>query len=178
MPMLKKSSTTGSREIKKEVFPSSQSDISHIRNKQTPQATEYKQPPTLMAKQLREGFKNANTYAAGMEIWVKNNYPSEMKYTFSADFARMDWLMGIKGVLDTYELIKKGWLDNYKAFTEAVVSINMLAWAHYQLKQQGYDGRDTFIELYTDLYHQATNDFYEYYKDNEEARCYFFQMTD
>lgn len=131
-----------------------------------------------MAKQLREGFQNAMTYAAGMEEWVKKNYPSEMKYTFTADFARIDWLMGIKGVLETYELVKQGWLDNYKAFTEAVVSINMMSWAHYQLKRQGFAGRDTFIKLYSELYHQASNDFYEKYKGNEEATDYFFRMTD
>ena len=131
-----------------------------------------------MAKQLNQDFQNASSYAAGMEEWVRKNYPSEMKYTFVSDLARMDWMIGRKGVLDTYKLIKSGWIDNYKAFTEAVVSINMLAWAHYQLKRQGYEGRDPFIELYSNLYYQATDDFYEKFGGNTEACDYFFQMTD
>lgn len=132
-----------------------------------------------MAKELKEGFKNANTYAAGMEKWVKNNLPGEpMKYTFVSDFARMDFLLGKKGVMDTYNLVKEGWLNNYKAFTEVAIAINMLAWAHYQLKEQGYDGRDPFIELYSDLFHQAIHDFYEKYEGDEDKCDYFFMMTD
>ena len=181
MPMLKKSSATGAREEKRKSFPQF-NPIYHIytttNNPNKHRSRRNTNRQKNMAKQLREGFQNAMTYAAGMEKWVKNNYPSEMKYTFTADFARIDWLMGIKGVLDTYELVKQGWLDNYKAFTEAVVSINMMSWAHYQLKKQGFAGRDTFIKLYSELYHQASNDFYKKYKGNEEATDYFFRMTD
>lgn len=131
-----------------------------------------------MAKQLREGFKNENTYAAGMEAWVNSQLPNPLSYTFVSDFARMDWMLGKKGVLDTYELMKQGWLNNYKAFTEVVMAANMMSWAHYQLKKQGIEGRDPFIELYSDLYHQAVNDFYEKYEGDEEICNYFFQMTD
>ena len=50
MPMLKKAPLQ-EPEKKKEVFPSVQSDISHIRNnkkpQQTPKPTEYKQAPRI-----------------------------------------------------------------------------------------------------------------------------------
>ena len=46
------------------------------------------------------------------------------------------------------------------------------------LKEQGYEGRDTFIELYSDLYHQAMTDFYDRYEGDQEKCHYFFQMTD
>lgn len=131
-----------------------------------------------MAKQLQQGFQNCNTYAAGLENWVNKNLPKKLEYTFISDFARMDWLKGEQGVRDTYKLVKKEWLNNYKAFTEVVMAVNMLAWAHYQLKEQGYEGRDPFIELYSNLYHQAVEDFYAKYEGDEEKCYYFFQMTD
>ena len=132
-----------------------------------------------MAKQLNQGFKNVFSYSAGMQQWVNNNLPGEpLQYSFAGDFAIADWMSGKSGVIDTYNRVKSEWLNNYKAFTEAVIAINMLSWAHNQLKQQGYDGRDTFIELYSNLYHLATNDFYEKYEGNEEATSYFYRMTD
>ncbi len=131
-----------------------------------------------MAKALNQGFRNVLSYAAGMETWVKNNYPQEMNYTFAQDFAIADWMTGEQGVLETYSKVKEEWLRNYKAFTEAVVSINMLAWAHDQLKRQGFDGRDKFIKLYSELYHQGVQDFYEKYEGDKEKCQYFFEMTD
>lgn len=129
-------------------------------------------------KRLTDGFKNVMTYSAGMEAWVNNNLPTPLKYTFARDFSIADWVEGTQGVLSTYNEVKKNWLGNFKAFTDATVAIKMLAWAHQQLKEQGFDGRDEFINLYSDLYHQATRDFYEKYENDETARMYFFNMTD
>ena len=118
------------------------------------------------------------SYSAGMEQWVNDQLPQgPLKYTFAGDFAIADWL-GRDSVEDTYERVKEAWLSNYEAFTEVVVALNMLAWAHNALKSQGYDGRDEFIKLYSDLYYRATNDFHEKYRDNEEAEDHFFAMTD
>lgn len=130
-------------------------------------------------KRLNQGFKNVFTYSAGIEKWINDSLPGEpLQYTFAGDFAIADWTGGKNGVMDTYNRVKAEWLNNYKAFTEAAVAINMLAWAHYNLKKQGYDGRDPFIELYSDLYHQAVRDFYEKYENDSEAREYFYRMTD
>ena len=131
-----------------------------------------------MAK-LNESFRNAMTYAAGMEAWVNKQLPGEpLKYTFVSDFARIDWMMGEKGVKDTYDLIKKSWINDYKAFTEVVIALNMLAWGNEQLKKQGIEDRDRYIELYSNLYYQAKDDFYAKYENDEEKSYYFFQMTD
>ena len=132
-----------------------------------------------MTKQLYQGFINVLSYSAAMQQWVNNSLPrGPLQYSFAGDFAIADWTSGKSGVLNTYDKVKKSWLNNYKAFTEVVIAINMLSWAHYQLKKLGYDGRDTFIELYTELYHRATNDFCEKYEGNDEATNYFYQMTD
>lgn len=130
-------------------------------------------------KQLNQGFKNVLTYAAGMETWVNNNlHGNPLKYSFARDFAIADWMSGKAGVLETYRRVKNSWIGDYKAFTEVVLALNMLSWAHNQLKKQGYVERDTFIDLYSDLYKQSMADFYEKYEGDEEKCNYFFQMTD
>lgn len=131
--------------------------------------------------ELKDAFKNAMTYAAGIESWVKKWFSEfigyDMEYTFPYDFAVADWF-GEDNVRKTYEEVRKSWLDNYKAFTEVAMTLSMLSNANAQLKRQGIDKRDVFICLYADLFWQAKTDFYEKYTDNEEACNFFFQMTD
>lgn len=127
---------------------------------------------------LQEQFRNVMSYAAGIEHWVNNQLPlGPLKFTFAADFAIADWY-GESEVKDTYKRVKESWLNDYKAFTEVVIALNMLSWANYALKNQGIDGRDTFVELYAKMYHQAMDDFYDKYRDNPTACDYFFEMTD
>lgn len=127
---------------------------------------------------LQEKFQNVLSYAAGMEAWVNDSLPlGPLKMTFASDFAIADWY-GAKEVKETYERVKAEWLSNYKAFTEVVIALNMLSWAHNTLMKQGIDGREPFINLYAELYYQSKDDFYAKYEGNEEACDYFFEMTD
>ena len=128
---------------------------------------------------VQQGFTNVFSYAAGLEKWVNDSLPyGPLEHTFVSDFAIADWVSGKEGVEDTYRRVKESWLGDYKAFTEVVVAINMLSWANNALKGQGYDGRDEFIELYSNLYYKAREDFYAKYEDNQEACDHFFEMTD
>ena len=127
---------------------------------------------------VKEGFQSVFSYAFGMEKWVNDSLPlGPLKYTFTSDFAIADWY-GKSEVKDTYKRVKNEWLGDYKAFTEVVIALNMLSWAHAALQRQGFDGREEFIKLYADLYHTATRDFYDRYGENREACDYFFEMTD
>ena len=131
-----------------------------------------------MVKTLRESFKNVFTYSAGMEDWCKKAYQGgELEYTFVSDFAIADWY-GAKDVKETYNRVIKEWGKDYKAMTEIVVALNLLSWAHNQLREQGIGCRDEFIELYSNLYYMAKDFFYDTFKDNEKAQHYFFEMTD
>ena len=117
-------------------------------------------------------FKNVFSYAAGMETWVDNYFKSvgyKKKYTFVSDFAIADWHS---------EADVREWKSDYKAFTEVVMTLNMLSWAHDQLAKQGIDDRTDFIALYSDLYYKSQELFYETYKGNTEACDYFFETTD
>jgi len=130
---------------------------------------------------VHQNFKNVFSYAAGVEKWCKDSFKSwggsPLQYTFCNDFAIADWY-GVQSVNETYDRIKKEWLSDYKAFTEVAISLNLLSWANDQMRNQGIDGRDEFVELYSDLYYKARDDFYDKYTDNEEATDYFFEMTD
>ena len=126
---------------------------------------------------IQDSFKNVFTYSAGMEDWCKTKYPNELNYTFCMDFAIADWY-GAKDVNETYENVKASWLGDYKAWTEVVIALSMLSFAHDQLRKQGFDGRDEFIRLYSDLYYKAKDDFYDKYEGNEVACDWFFEMTD
>jgi hypothetical protein len=128
---------------------------------------------------------DVSKYAGIAEIWVKKYFQSvgyKMGYTFVQDFAIADWDGGTKDVNETYGRVKKEWIDNYKAFTEAVMSINMLAWFYDQLIKQGVEREDIsceeIMDFYSELYYKAREDFYNKYENDEEACHYFFETTD
>ena len=127
---------------------------------------------------LQQNFTNVFSYAAGVEEWVNKQLPlGPLKYTFVSDFAIADWY-GKENIEDTYNRVKKEFINDYKAFTEVVIAVNWLSWAHNALKDQGIDGRDEFIKVYSELYYRARDDFYAKYEGNQEACDYFFEMTD
>lgn len=126
---------------------------------------------------VQSTFKNVLTYSTSMEQWCRDAYPGTLEYTFTNDFAIGDWY-GEEGVRDTYKRVKESWLDDYKAWTEVVIALNLLAWAHDQLKRHGIDDRDRFIKLYSELYEEASDEFYKKYENNKEACHYYYEMTD
>ena len=134
-----------------------------------------------MAKTVHNSFKNVFTYAAGIEKWCKDFYKEmgdkELEYTFPADFAIADWY-GEDAVRNTFKKVIKSWGDDYKAFTEIVLSINLLSWANDQLVKQGMTDREKWVDFYTDLYYDAQDKFYAKCGGNDEACDYFFEMTD
>lgn len=134
-----------------------------------------------MTKTIYNSFKSPFTYAAGIEKWCKDFYydvsGNKLQYTFCYDFAIADWI-GEDKVRGTYNRVIISWGDDYKAFTEIVLSINLLSWANDQLIKQGITDREKWVGFYTDLYHDAKDKFYEKYEGNKEATDYFFNMTD
>ncbi len=134
-----------------------------------------------MAKTIYNSFKNQFTYAAGIEQWCKNFYKvvsdNNLEYTFCSDFAIADW-MSEDAVRETFKRVIKTWGDDYKAFTEIVLSINLLSWANDQLIKQGMTDREKWVDLYSELYYDAKEKFYAKYEGNNEATNYFFNMTD
>jgi hypothetical protein len=127
---------------------------------------------------VQQSFQNVFSYAFGVEKWVNDSLPlGPLKYTFASDFAIADWC-GADDVRDTYERVKQSWLGDYKVFTEVVIALNMLSWANSALRKQGFEDRDEFVQLYSELYYKAKDDFYAKYGNDREACDYFFEMTD
>jgi hypothetical protein len=131
---------------------------------------------------LTEYFKNQFSYSQGVEDWCRKLYyemtGNKMSYTFVSDMALEDFTGDTTKVDWIYNKIKKEWLNDYKAFTEVCISINLLAWANDKLEQQGFDGRSIFTEYYSELYYKARDTFYEHYKGKSEEIDYFYSMTD
>ena len=134
-----------------------------------------------MAKTVYNSFKNPFTYAAGIEEWCTDFYynasGNKLNYTFCADFAIADWI-GEDAVRETFKRVIESWGDDYKAFTEIALAINLLSWANYQLIQQGITDREKWVDFYSELYYDAKGEFYTKYDGNDEATEYFFNMTD
>lgn len=132
---------------------------------------------------VQEYFKDRFTYARGLQEWINKYFESvgfKPEYSFASDLAIADWMEGIdpNGVKETYNAIKSGFIDDYKAFTEAVMHINMLSWANDRLSRQGIKDREKWTEFYADLYMTARDDFYDRWEGDKEACSYYFQTTD
>lgn len=126
-------------------------------------------------------FKNVLSYSASAQQWVDNSFLEngiQCDYSFAGDFAIADWMEGKEGVLDTWKRIKESWSSNYKAMAEAVAQMSMMSWFHYQLMNQGIEGREDVFNFYSHLYHHARGEYYEIFKDNDEAIQHLFQLTD
>lgn len=127
-----------------------------------------------------EYFGSGYSYVVSAENWVRNYFKSvgyKMEYTFVQDLVIAEWF-NLDNVRKTYEQVKKEYLDDYKAFTEVVMSINMLIWFNDALKKEGVDDRDDAEQLYNDLYFEARDAFYLRWGNNDEACDYFFKCTD
>ena len=134
-----------------------------------------------MSKTLQQSFTNVLTYAAGMQKWVTDLFSMgghTINYTFAQDFAIADWMSGLDGVRETMQRIRSTWQNDYKAYAQAIASLSAMRDAHYRLKEQGIDGRDTFIDGYDDIYADETDHFYDIYANDSLAKDYLFELTD
>lgn len=96
-------------------------------------------------------------------------------------FAETDWSGGneaIKAVYVLYNELHNQYKDDYKSLTELVMIVNHLAWVNDALCGIGIGERDSWVGLYSELYYEARDDFYDRWGNDDEACEYFFQTTD
>ena len=117
-------------------------------------------------------------YAAANEVFFENILKSnnqERITTLFSDLSIAEWWEKNGGekdaIKDTFNRVCKEWVEDYKFFTEFVISLNHKCWMWY-----GTD--DNLSRLYRDLYYEARDKFYDKYEDDEDACRYFFEMTD
>lgn len=76
----------------------------------------------------------------------------------------------IEGILNTN--------PSYEAFTELVLVVNLISWDMYGLYEESKEPKYKAIgEYFADEFYRIRDIFYERY-DSEEARTYFWEMTD
>lgn len=116
-------------------------------------------------------FKYAAANEAAFESYW-NGIGHERKTTFFSDLSIAE-CYGAAGVRDTYDRVIDDWMDNLVFITEFIVCLGLKAsqWA-------GRAGGTELQDVYTNLFANATDAFYNHYEGNEEACDYFFQMTD
>jgi len=82
------------------------------------------------------------------------------KTSFYSDLSIAEWY-GKKSVKETYDTVCEHWIDDYIYFTEFVMCLNYKAWEH------SYRGNIKLSELYSELYYNAEDLFYEHYKGDD-----------
>ena len=126
------------------------------------------------------GAANVFHYSAAEEKCIFEKQAEETGYqrisTFFADLSIAEYVEGLNGVRDTYNRVVKEWLSDYKMFSELVISINWKSW------EWAARGCSELGQLYSDLYYDARDKFYERYdgthEGDKDATRYFFEVTD
>lgn len=110
-------------------------------------------------------------------------------YTFYSDFAIAEfcevYMRDKNAVKDTFNRVIKSWGSSYKALTEIIMVLNHKSWAF--AKPARVDAKylnvgdawaDYFVELYVELYEKARTEFFKRYGKNEQAKSYYYEVTD
>lgn len=123
---------------------------------------------------------NIFVYAAREErmfenILEENGMGYKRITTFYSDLSIAE-VYGANSIKDTFKRVCKHWIGDYKYFTEFVLCLNYKSWEWHSRGNEG------LMELYSKLYYQARDKFYDYYgesgKNDEEALHYYFEVTD
>ena len=117
---------------------------------------------------------NVFEYAAANEAAFEKYWSEcghERKTTFFSDLSIAEWC-GADGVKRTYNSVIKEWMQNLVYITEFIACLGVKA------TQWSSCGNPAMCKLYSRLYERGVRAFYNHYANDEEAKDYFFQMTD
>ena len=146
------------------------------------------------ARAMRPGVKkllaqtgcNPFVYGAAMEriferVMSENN-GYERFTTFVSDFALAE-PFGDSAIKDTYKRASRGWLSDYKYFTELIMSLNHLCWFWHannelELSQLYGDLYYDAVEMFDNKYGPSETDTEEEAAKKHEACSYMFRWTD
>ena len=90
--------------------------------------------------------------------------------TFFGDLSIAEATSGADGVRDTFARSWEAWKGDYKYLTE-FVALNHKIWEQVNKDME-------LAKVYDELWRKADNDFYALFADNEEAKDYYFRVTD
>ena len=98
----------------------------------------------------------------------------ERKYTFFSDLAVAE-CYGVNAIKDTHKRVMKAWIDDIKAITEYVLSVNYKSW-----RFNGVSGKEELVSFYSDLYYKAYDEVVNHYTEagKESELSYFYSTLD
>lgn len=117
---------------------------------------------------------NIFEYAAANEAAFEKYWSEcghERKTTFFSDLSIAEWY-GSEGIHDTYNRVIKTWMSELVYITEFIACLGLKA------SQWSERGDYELSKLYSHLFDVASDAFYKHYETDEEAKDYFFRMTD
>ena len=128
---------------------------------------------------LQDYFISVEGYINAVDKYIRR-YFSANNYSMLTDAARQLCYAEFenKDVRKKYVELESKYIKDYKLFTDFVVQVNMLSWASDMLLKNGFDDRCEWVDLYSDLYYQAKDLFYDTWGNDDIACDYFFDMTD
>ena len=94
----------------------------------------------------------------------------EQEYTFYQDFQIAD-SFGIKGVRDTYRLVKEGWTDNPQAWGEVSCALNWRLWDLHETRPE-------VAKVYEELWMDSQKVGWKRGENDKEYARTYFNVTD
>ena len=134
-------------------------------------------PSPLSAEELKmRGCTNPLIYGRWCEYNMeKNLFRIKREYTFTSDLSIAEWFLPIEGIEATFDTIKRCLelcYDDFKAFGELVVTVNLKAWEHAARKNESWS------KWYSEMYYLLKDLYFEHFTGNEEAIDYYFEYVD
>ena len=124
-----------------------------------------------MDKTIRE----IQQYAAQCEKQFKesmNKTGYKTLFTFYNDLSVAEYTSDENGIKETVQRITKEWLQNIKAITEFVISLNFKMWELY------HQGNIRLSQLYARMYHLVFAKVEVTYEHKQEELSYFYNTID
>lgn len=120
---------------------------------------------------------NIFAYAAREEkifenMLAENGSNYERKHTFFSDLAIAE-CYGLSAIKDTHKRVMKSWLNDVKAITEYVLSLNYKAWRFNEV-----DGKEYLVKLYSNLYYETYDEVLNHYEGKDDELSYIFNTLD
>ena len=131
--------------------------------------------------EVKEVFLSSEDYASSIANYVRAYFQGNgynLLTPAAYELALAEWIGGLEDVKKVYGNLFARYKEDYKKLTDLVMQVNMLSWANDTLMRQGFEGREEYLEFYSELYYKAKDSFYDIYSGNEEACDYYFNTTD
>lgn len=122
-------------------------------------------------------IKDILVYAATCEKWFEANVEDNgytRISTFYSDLSIAE-RYGINAIKITFDNVVEQWKNDYKMFTEFIMSLNLKAW-QFSTDTSINKANMEYSELYSELFYKAQDIAYEVFSD--EGKSYLFRMTD